>query len=274
MQRPSDELLVAYLDGELSEAERSEVQSWLARDPALRDRLAGLAETTALVRQAFDDDLRDELPARLIAAARGGATVVPLAARPRGRARQWVGVALAASVAGIVVGSALGWFAGNSAMSPLARDQVAANNAAGNWLDNIAGYHQLLVSAAGKDSGLVDLPASDDIKQVISAHMSQDFRMPDLKAWGLAFQGARLLVIEGRPAAQLFYMTDNAAIGPLTVVVATSKRPDMSHTFDRRGDINLLYWRHQGRAYAIAGQADIGYLWGIAQDIGWQLDAI
>ena len=42
----------------------------------------------------------------------------------------------------------------------------------------------------------------------------------------------------------------------------------------RRQDVNLLYWRHQGRAYALVGQTDIGYLWGIANDVAWQLDAI
>ena len=38
--------------------------------------------------------------------------------------------------------------------------------------------------------------------------------------------------------------------------------------------MNLLYWRHHGHAYAIVGTADIGYLWNIANDIAWQLDAI
>ena len=38
--------------------------------------------------------------------------------------------------------------------------------------------------------------------------------------------------------------------------------------------VNLLYWRHHGRAYALAGQTDVGYLWGIANDVAWQLDAI
>jgi hypothetical protein len=38
--------------------------------------------------------------------------------------------------------------------------------------------------------------------------------------------------------------------------------------------VNLLYWRHQGRAYALVGQTDIGWLWGIANDVAWQLDAI
>jgi anti-sigma factor RsiW len=96
----------------------------------------------------------------------------------------------------------------------------------------------------------------------------------NLKPWGLDFRGARLVVAEGRPAAELVYTTDNKAIGPLTLIIGSSRQPDISPTFDRRQDVNLLYWRHQGRAYALVGQADIGYLWGIANDVAWQLDAI
>ena len=80
--------------------------------------------------------------------------------------------------------------------------------------------------------------------------------------------------MSGRPAAELVYTTDNKAIGPLTLVIGASKQPDIQPTFDRRQDVNMLYWRHQGRAYALVGQTDIGYLWGIANDVAWQLDAI
>ena len=82
-----------------------------------------------------------------------------------------------------------------------------------------------------------------------------------------------LCVVEGRPGVQLVYNTDNKAIGPLSLVIGATKQPDIAPTFDHRQDVNLLYWRHQGRAYALVGQADIGYLWGIANDVAWQLDA-
>ena len=91
--------------------------------------------------------------------------------------------------------------------------------------------------------------------------------LPNLKPWGLVFQGARFLIVEGRPATQLFYTTDNKALGPLTVVVGTSSKPDLAPTFDHRDDVNLLYWRHHGHAYALVGTADIGYLWNIHNDI-------
>ena len=68
--------------------------------------------------------------------------------------------------------------------------------------------------------------------------------------------------------------TDNKALGPITLVVGASAKADLAPTFDHRDDLNLLYWRHHGHAYALVGTANIGYLWNIANDIAWQLDAI
>ena len=64
--------------------------------------------------------------------------------------------------------------------------------------------------------------------------------------------------------------------GPLglALIIGSSKEADTPPTLAQRQDVNLLYWRHQGRAYALVGQTDVGYLWGIANDVAWQLDAI
>ena len=156
--------------------------------------------------------------------------------------------------------------------SPPAIEAAVANNL---WLDNAAGYFKLFVGAG--DNALIDVPATGDTRealQKISQSLTQQVRLPDLKPWGLNFRGARLVVVDGRPAAQLVYTTDNKAIGPMALIIGSSKQPDIPPSFDRRQDVNMLYWRHQGRAYVLVGQADVGYLWGIGNDVAWQLDAI
>ena len=183
---------------------------------------------------------------------------------------------MAASIVGLLIGAGSVYFGGvgfapGSAGNP-ALEASAVNNV---WLNNAAGYFKLFVSAG--DNAMIDVPATGDTRealQKISQSLPQEVRLPNLKPWGLNFRGARLVVVEGRPAAQLVYTTDNKAIGPLTLIIGSSKQPDISPTFDRRQDVNLLYWRHQGRAYVLVGQTDIGYLWGIGNDIAWQLDAI
>jgi anti-sigma factor RsiW len=290
MQQHSDEALVAYLDGELDEDERRQVDTWLAADPAVRERLMALAQAGELVRDAYADIVNEPVPPRLIAAARGKAgqtapqeAEILVLKRP-GRAaiplrdRRWrIGLAAAAGLFGVIFGGVATYFGIGmfNPVSPDAESRFAAAAANSVWLDNAAGYYKLTVNAG--DNMLIDVPASSDPEQAlqkISQSLPQQVRLPDLKPWGLTFRGARLVVVEGRPAAQLVYSTDNKAIGLLTLVISTSKQPDIAPTFDRREDVNLLYWRHHGRAYALAGQTDIGYLWGIANDVAWQLDAI
>jgi anti-sigma factor RsiW len=289
MQQLSDDRLVAYMDGELEVAQRRAVEARLDADPAARQRVAALAESAHLLRLAFDEALHEPVPDRLIAAARGetappraGAQILPFRRRLGAQIvapRRWrMGLPVAASLFGLLIGSGVAYLGvGKLALDGAAGKQAALEVTAANnlWLDNAAGYFKLVVSAG--DSPTVDIPATGDPRealQKISQSLPQEVRLPDLKPWGLSFRGARLVVEEGRPAAALVYTTDNKAIGPLGLIIGSSKQPDISPTFDRRQDVNLLYWRHQGRAYALVGQADIGYLWGIANDVAWQLDAV
>lgn len=278
MQKPNDETLIAYLDGELDAGLRSDVESWLESDAELRERVAALAASAEALRSVFEPVLHEPVPERLLAAARGipATEVVDFAAAQKARAprpllaRQWVRWAAAAGVAGLLIGGGVGYFAGGDTTT-----QTAANAVAANWLDNIAGYHKLLINAGADDQALVDVPpdASDAARKGVQK-LPADFKLPNLKPWGLNFQGARYLVIGGQPATQLFYTTDNKALGPLTVVIGATNQPDLAPTFDRRGDLNMLYWRHHGHEYALVGTADIGYLWNISNDIEYQLDAI
>jgi anti-sigma factor RsiW len=278
-----DDRLVAYLDGELEITERRAVEARLAADPAAAARLAALARSDNLVRLAFDEVMHEPVPDRLIAAALGetGAAeprivrfVQHRPGKPAAPGRAWrIALPLAASIFGVLAGGGavyLGSVAGGGGAP--ATETAAANDV---WLDTAAGYFKLFVNTG--DHAFVDLPASGDPREAwqrISQSLPQAVRLPDLKPWGLTYRGARLVLVGGRPAAQLFYTTDNKAIGPLTLIIGSSRRPDIPPTFNRRQDVNLLYWRHQGRAYALVGQTDIGYLWGIGNDVAWQLDAI
>src|SRR5579863_6130962 len=162
MQKHSDEALVAYLDGELDSAERGHVEAWLEADPAVRERLAALAQSADLVRGAYADFVNEPLPERLIAAAHGetGAANAPpqeaeiLVLKPpaRGAAplphRRWrIGLAAAAGLFGVIFGSAgtyLGAVVFNPA-TPAAERQLAETAANNFWLDNAAGYYKLTV---------------------------------------------------------------------------------------------------------------------------------
>ena len=291
MSRHSDDRLVAYLDGEIEAQDRREIEAWLDSDPSARERLAALAQSTELARQAYDEVMHAPLPDRLIAAARGETAeqlaprVVPFTSRPGKTGagpwlRRWAALPIAASLLGFVVGGGAVYLGagkilptgivGNSTAPAI--EASVANNL---WLDNAAGDFKLFVGTG--ENALIDVPATGDTRealQKISQSLTQQVRLPDLKPWGLNFRGARLVVVDGRPAAQLVYTTENKAIGPLALIIGSTKQSDIPPTVNRRQDVNMVYWRHQGRAYVLTGHTDVGYLWGIGNDVAWQLDAI
>ncbi len=63
-----DPTLIAYLDGQLPDADYSPLEQALQRDPALRTRLQALADSSELARRTFDPVLLEPVPPQLIAA--------------------------------------------------------------------------------------------------------------------------------------------------------------------------------------------------------------
>ena len=227
MPRPSDELLIAFLDGELDDAQADEVAAWLARDPSLRARLSNLCEATILLREAFEPAPEAIQPARPA----GSDSVVLRFRRPVGRvrsARWWIGLAMAASAACFMLGVSL------------------------------------------------NRPKTDicDGSLKTATALPSDVIRPDLKPWGLNFVGGCRLIADGKPAVQFSYTTRNKELGPVTLFVTSTAEPDAEPTFDRRGPVNLLYWRRHGHGYYIIAGANDGWMWNLRKDIAYQLKAI
>jgi anti-sigma factor RsiW len=104
------ERIVAFVDDELSGAERSAMAAAIAADPAAQAMVSLMRRSAAAARAAYQPLLTAPLPARLTvlfdeAPAAMAAPVSRLPARPRHAAR----LALAASVAALLLGLAGGW---------------------------------------------------------------------------------------------------------------------------------------------------------------------
>ena len=69
----SDEIVMAYVDGELGDATRAALELAMATDPDLAQRVARHRELRTRVQGAFDPVLAEPVPERLLAAAKGTA---------------------------------------------------------------------------------------------------------------------------------------------------------------------------------------------------------
>lgn len=151
----TDEMMVAYLDGELSPGDAAEVEAAAARDEALAMRLSRHRILTGSVKSAFADIADEPVPQRLTAAVEAGRVVSLDAVRQRRITPAWGrwGSLAAGIAAGVVVG--LGWPRGPAPM-----------------IDGDMRARGQLASAL--DSQLASAPAEGELVRVGLSFRSQD----------------------------------------------------------------------------------------------------
>lgn len=124
--RIDDERLIAYVDGELDAETARAVEAEMAADPELAEAISALRADTALVRAAYQEPLRGEVPERLVAAV-DEAFAKRQTGRQTGRpGRTWhrhpAFGAIAASIVAVVAGLAgASYFAERSVEREVAR---------------------------------------------------------------------------------------------------------------------------------------------------------
>jgi anti-sigma factor RsiW len=134
MSEPQDspltpERVVAFVDGELPDSKRSAIAAALAADPAAQAMASLMRRSAAVARAAYQPFLTAPVPARLTALFDEAPAIRP---RPIGRSPRWLRaaatprLALAASLAALLVGLAGGWWLSNldSPLRPASSDQT------------------------------------------------------------------------------------------------------------------------------------------------------
>lgn len=101
----SEDMLMAYADGELDDRDRAMVDAALVQDKTLRARLEAHHRLRAKLSAAFDGALAEPVPERLRQAApHAGAAIINLnERRPRWSAREWGAIAASLAI-GLVLG--------------------------------------------------------------------------------------------------------------------------------------------------------------------------
>ncbi|MBK5570645.1 MAG: anti-sigma factor, partial [Ensifer sp. SSB1] len=150
--------LSAYIDGEIGEAERHELEALLARDDDAKALFEKLKAGSSFGDTAFEDFLHDPVPLALVRQIKQGPGASPKTERVTATAasvrnvRIWPRV-LAASVALMLLGGSAGFLIGAASNAGRPAELAAARG----WLDDIADYHR--VYSRQKDH-LVEVPAS------------------------------------------------------------------------------------------------------------------
>lgn len=246
--------LSAYIDGEVNEAERKELEQLVAHDDEARLVLEMLKAGNGFGNKAFEEFLHDPVPLSLVRQIKQGPSANPktervVASAPRrAKIRMWPR-ALAASVALLLIGGSTGFIIGKTGNDGMAPANVSA---ARTWLDDIADYHRVYSRQTAER--LVEVPATDDrIQSWLSASVGVNFALPDLTDKGLTFEGARLLVAAGKPVAQLLYKNEDGDVFAICFLKSQPGTADGKMTESMRDDIAMISWQKSGASYVVVG---------------------
>ncbi|MBX6322946.1 MAG: anti-sigma factor [Rhodospirillaceae bacterium] len=246
---PSDDAaLVAYLDGALAAAERSALEARLATDAALAGRLARLRPGGRDFAAAFELLLlaapRERLAERL---ARAEAATARRRARER-RVRRLLPAA--AVVLLLLVGAAAGHLVPRL-LAP-GEEPAVAEGSPDYWRQAVAEYLTLYT----RDT-LADIPDDPALRarelDTVGARLSLALDPAALALPGLSLKRAQILALDGRPLAQIAYLSERD--GPVAFCIIADGQRDAGRRFEERLGRGIVYWSKGGRGYMVIGAA-------------------
>lgn len=253
-----DALLTAYVDGELDSDRLVEVEQWLVTHAEARQKVERMRRVNARLRTTFSDQRFLPPPAKFLGlAARSWSVAQPVRSRWT-LASQWPRRMVAASLL------ALAFIAGHQ-VAPVWQEQAPAiEDARSELLDEIAEYH---VIYARETEHLVEVPAErkEHIEAWLGDRLNRKITTPDLSRQGLQFAGARMLVLESNPVAQLMYTrTTGAAVA---FCIAFGGKTDTPLIITELHGLSVGYWDRDGYTYVIVGALSPDAVRSIAAEI-------
>lgn len=248
--------LSAYLDGELSDEDTRMVEEKLASDPQAGREMEMLVAANNMAKQQFDDLLKEPVPLNVIRAINDASAD----SRPRVSAFP-VWQALAACLVMSVVGGAGGYYLHDK----IGTSQIVVAKA--GWLSEIADYHAVY---AKQKRHLVEVPGTEraHIEKWLGGTTKVNFSVPDLQELGFNFEGARLLVINGQPVAQLIYKETSGAIVAICLKKnSKGQQASVGKTFktDQIMGFEFVSWNSRDANYTVVGASEQPHLQDIAE---------
>lgn len=232
------QMLSAFVDGELPEAERGDVARWVDTEPRAASLVDHYRAQRAALRALFADP----------AAQTSGPFIVL-----RIRTPWWRQAALVAG--SLAAGLALAWFAGAlpSLVASPAMPTSFARQADLAYAAYAPEQHHPVEVAATNEATLVGW---------LSQRLNRSLSVPSLGEYGYSFLGGRLLP---GPSAQFMYQ--NPGGQRLTLYVSAASRRESPIRLLRQDNRRTFYWVSGQTAYALSGEIPEDRLREIAVDV-------
>jgi anti-sigma factor RsiW len=233
----TQEMLHAYVDGQLGHDEREAVEEWLAEHPEQAAEVANWQRQNEALSALFAPVAKEPIPARL------GPQLI--AARRSPAPTSWSQLAAAAVVV-LALGAGLGWF-GRQYSTPV-------ESQSGALIDSAVVAHALYVK---EKRHAVEVAAAEEEHLVswLSNRLTTPIEAPDMSTEGFNLVGGRLLPeglgTDAGPAAQLMY--ENSAAERLTVYITAATDGTEAFEFTNRDGFEAFYWANDEITCTVVG---------------------
>jgi anti-sigma factor RsiW len=269
---PLDAQLTALLDGETTPEQKLELEQRLSTDEGARRLYDKLRHGADFGKHRLDDILKEPVPLALVRSIKNvqppKAPVAARLSRPSLKLAPSGPQALAAAIILFIAGCGIGFLAGNnpgSSTPPPMVDATVASDA-NQWLDDVTAFQRLM---ARQPRHIVEIPSSqaEEISNWLTSTVGVAFRVPDLSAAGWTFQGARVLLGDGRPVGQLVYTSSDGDLA--SICFRKDNQPSEPEEFKEtiRDEIGLVTWHNAGTSYVLVGPSSEASLSQLAMQV-------
>ncbi|NKB20749.1 MAG: hypothetical protein GKS01_09630 [Alphaproteobacteria bacterium] len=245
----TDEMLVAYLDGQATTEETAAIEEKLSDDADVSARLALLDAGSRPFRKAFDLML-EAAPAQSLKegleAARATAPLEDNALTSMGGYRGW------AMAACLVLAVGLGFAVGDRFSQ--SDNQIVAKAPtpkAKGWRQVVADYHALysVETLAGTNG---NSPLQDERLAAASKTLSIELKRDRLTVDGLDYKRTQILRFKSKPLAQLAYLYDGKV--PVAFCILPSGKPAHPPKQEVRNGMQVVHWIKGGFGFMLIGK--------------------
>jgi anti-sigma factor RsiW len=245
----TDEMLTAYVDGELPPDERSRVNQALATDPAIKKRYEALAATPAL-KEPFGLLLGAAPADRLAAILREAEAKVAVAA-PSAPPRAWSAIRPRAAIAAAILLFLAGGAVGIGLQSAVLQSAGTGNEEKENWRAAVADYLSLYTSDT-----LAGIPDDPDERARELAEAGGKLALPldvgKVVLPDLTLKRAQVFAFRDKPLVQVAYLSPTA--GPVAFCIIENGQKDAAPAFEEREGKGVVFWGKGGRGFMIIGK--------------------
>lgn len=252
---PSDELLTAFIDGELDAPDRDRIERLIDGNTGVAERFDLLSRSTLPFREAFEPLLAEAPAAKLEAMLASIPAVQERKARASGVSRRGFLAAIAASfVAAIAVDRAVIGI-GHRLASP---DEDT------EWRAVVAEYLSLYTADT------LSAPGGDRAQQTaqlneVGAKLGLSLAPEAVAMPGVEFKRAQILNYDSKPLAQIAYLDPQT--GPMALCIVQSAKGAAAPDMESRRGMNVVYWSSATHAFMLIGHAPIDRMQQLADDV-------